>query len=222
MSEAAAPPRTRRFNPADIVAVIAVLLSGNIVLPNLVVIPVGAIIVLTWRALTHTSWPEIGYVRPRHWPLSLFISIAGGAALKVLLKSIVMPILGADAVNHAYHFLAGNRALLPNAIVAMCVVGFAEETIFRGFLFGQLAKLVKSQTVIVAITSLLFGAAHYASQGASGVEQAIITGLVFGTAYARTRSLYPVMIAHAAFDLTALAMIYFDVEAQFAHALTPH
>ena len=218
MSEAAAA-HTRGFTSGDVIALIVVLLSGNIVLPNLVMVPAGAILVLAWTALTHASWREIGYVRPRNWPLSVFLAIAGGVALKVLLKSVVMPILGADAVNHAYHFLAGNRALLPNAILAMCVVGFAEETVFRGFLFGQMGKLVKSRTAIVAITSLLFGVAHYASQGVSGVEQAIITGAAFGTAYAIGGSIYPVMIAHAAFDLTALAMIYFDVEALFAHAV---
>lgn len=41
-------------------------------------------------------------------------------------------------------------------------------------------------------------------------------GLVFGTIFARTRSLWMLMCAHAAFDLTALALIYWNLEAGVA------
>src|SRR6185436_12443483 len=109
-------------------------------------------------------------------------------------------LLGADPINHAYHFLAGNRALLPNAIVSMFVVGFAEETMFRGFFFERLQKLFGSgaaaRVAIILVTSLWFALGHYSSQGLAGSEQALVTGLVFGTTYALTRSIYPVMIAH--------------------------
>jgi len=46
-----------------------------------------------------------------------------------------------------------------------------------------------------------------------------ITGLVFGTTYALTGRLWPSMSAHAAFELTALAMIYWDLESAVAHLL---
>jgi len=210
-----------RVGPAGVIAFVLIVATGNIVLPSMIVLPVGAMLVVTWVWLSRTPWPEIGYVRPKNWPLSIAIAIGGGIALKLLMKSIVMPLLGADPINHAYHFLAGNRSLLPNAIVAMCVVGFAEETLFRGFLFERLQKLFGSgrgaRVAIVFVTSLWFGLAHYSSQGLAGSEQAFMTGLVFGTAVALTRSIYPVMIAHAAFDLAALAIIYFDAEAAAAH-----
>ena len=67
------------------------------------------------------------------------------------------------------------------------------------------------------ITSIWFGLDHYAVQGLPGVEQATIVGLVFGTLFAITGRLPMLMIAHAAFDLTALAMIYWDVESEVAH-----
>jgi membrane protease YdiL (CAAX protease family) len=51
----------------------------------------------------------------------------------------------------------------------------------------------------------------------AGVEQAMITGLVFGTIFARTGRIFLPMAAHAAFDLTALAIIYWDLEARVAH-----
>ena len=45
----------------------------------------------------------------------------------------------------------------------------------------------------------------------------MITGLVFGTIFAITGRLWMLMCAHVAFDLTALAIIYWNVEADVAH-----
>jgi membrane protease YdiL (CAAX protease family) len=56
-------------------------------------------------------------------------------------------------------------------------------------------------------------------QGLTGVEQATITGLVFGTFFAITKKIWFVMFAHAAFDLTALAMIYWNIETDIAHLI---
>ena len=67
------------------------------------------------------------------------------------------------------------------------------------------------------VTSAWFGLAHYPEQGLAGVEQATVVGLVFGAIYAVTRRLWMLMCAHAAFDLAALAMIYWDVESAVAH-----
>jgi hypothetical protein len=67
------------------------------------------------------------------------------------------------------------------------------------------------------LTSGLFGAAHYTDQGLAGVEQALITGLVFGTIFANTGRSFFLMCAHAAFDLTALAIIYWDLASKAAH-----
>ncbi len=54
------------------------------------------------------------------------------------MKAVVMPLFGADPINRAYHFLAGNRAALPRAFYLMVVGGgFGEETVFRGFFFAS-------------------------------------------------------------------------------------
>src|SRR5581483_10933061 len=111
--------------------------------------------------------------------------------------------------------------MLPAAVWAMLVAGFGEETLFRGYLFERSARLfgwrpaIKVTTVL--LTSALFAGAHYADQGLMGVEQAAVTGVVFGAIFAYTGSIFLVMSAHAAFDLTALAIIYWDVESKLAH-----
>ena len=58
------------------------------------------------------------------------------------MKAFLMPLLGADPVNQAYHFLVGNRALLPQGVWAMLAAGFGEETVFRGYAFERLGKLL--------------------------------------------------------------------------------
>ena len=213
----------RGFGPLGLLAIALILLTGNIEVAPLVYIPVGALLVLVWVKLSRTPWREIAYVRPASWARTIAGGILFGAAFKVAMKMIVMPLLGADPVNHAYHFLSGNRALLPAAIYAMLNAGFSEETVFRGFFFERLGKLLGSgmaaRIAILVVTSVGFGLAHYRIQGLAGTEQATVTGLVFGVVVMATGRIWAVMIAHAAFDLTALAMIYWDVEAKIAHLI---
>ncbi len=205
---------------ASIIAALLIVLAGTAIVGG-VAVPVGAILALVWVRLTRTPWQDVGYARPRSWIAAVAGGFALGIAFKFLMKAIVMPLLGADPVNHAFHYLAGNRAMLPAAIWMMFVAGFGEETVFRGFLFERLGKLlgesIAAKVAIVVLTSAVFGAAHYQLQGVAGVEQATIFGIVLGTIYAITRRVALVMCAHAAFDLTALAMIYWNAEAAVAH-----
>jgi hypothetical protein len=206
----------RGFGPPGILAALLIF-TGNALF-----LPLSALLVLVWARASRTPWPEIGFARPQSWILSAVVGLAFGIAFKFVMKAIVMPLLGADPINHTYHYLSGNRAALPGALYLMIVgAGFGEETLFRGFLFERLGKLLGpgagARILIVLITSVAFGLAHYSVQGVPGTEQATITGLVFGTIFAITGRLWTLMFAHAAFDLTALWMIYWNLETPVAH-----
>jgi uncharacterized protein len=208
----------RGFGPLGILAIL-IIFAGN-----LVIIPLSAILVLVWAKLSRTPWCEIGYVRPKSWIGALVVGIVFDAAFKLVMKAIVMPLFGAPAINPAYHFLAGNTAAIPWMLYAVILgAGFGEETIFRGWMFERFGKLFGSsagaKTLIVLTTSAWFAADHYAVQGWPGVEQATITGLTFGTIFAITGSIFLPMVAHAAFDLAAVAIIYWDIESQVAHLI---
>jgi membrane protease YdiL (CAAX protease family) len=205
----------RGFGPLGILAILLILVGNGLFAP------LSAILVLAWAWRSHTPWREIGYVRPRSWAGAILVGIVFGIAFKLLMKAIVMPLLGAPPINQAFHYLVGNTAALPGAIYAMIVVaGFGEETVFRGFMFERFGKLfgtgLWARTLIVLLTSVWFGLAHYSLQGLPGVEQATIFGLVFGTIFAVTGRIWMLIIAHAAFDLTALAIIYWNVESKVA------
>jgi hypothetical protein len=120
----------RGFGPLGIFAMLVIVLSGNVTAGR-VVVPLGAVLVLVWAWWSRTPWREIGYVRPKSWIGGLAVGLAFGCAFKFLMKAIVMPLVGADPINQAYHYLVGNRAMLPAAMSAMVVAGFGEETVFR-------------------------------------------------------------------------------------------
>jgi hypothetical protein len=208
--------RLRGFGPVGIAAVL-VILAGTVI-----AVPLGALLVLAWALRSRTPWSELGYQRPRSWMSTLLASVALGAAFKLLMKAIVMPLLGAPPINPAYHFLAGNTAALPGMVLAVTVgAGFGEETVFRGYLFERLGKLLgespAAKTAVVLLTSAGFALAHFHDQGWQGVTQAAITGSVFGGIFALRKRIWPLILAHAAFDLAAVAIIYWDVESQVAH-----
>ena len=207
----------RGFGPLGILAVL-VIAAGQIVAP------LSAVLVLVWTRLSRTPWREIGYVRPKSWTASLLVGIAFGIPFKFFMKAIVMPLLGANPINKSYHYLVGNQAALPAAVWTMIVVaGFGEETVFRGYMFERIGKLLgrslTAQIVTVLVTAALFGSIHYFDQGLEGAQQATITGLVFGTVFAVTGRIWILMCAHAAFDLTALAIIYWNLESVVAHLI---
>lgn len=210
--------RLRGFGPLGLLAIL-IIIGGNLVMT-----PLSAVLALVWTKISNTPWREIGYVRPRSWAGTIALAIVFGVALKFTMKAIVMPLLGAPPINEAFRFVTGNPDVIPIMIYTMIVVaGFGEETFFRGWMFERLGKLLgknaAAKIVIVLITSVLFGALHFPDQRWHGVEHAFIVGLVFGSIFAVTGQIFLLMIAHAAFDLTALWMIYYGLETRIAHLI---
>ncbi len=210
--------RLRGFGPVGILASLVVLALGPIFEPF------GPLASLVWVWRSRTPWREIGFVRPKSWIRTVAVGLAFGIVLKFLMKAMVMPLLGANPINPEYHFLEGNTAALPEMVFNMIVgAGFGEETVFRGFLFERLGKLfgasVGAKTAIVLLSSAWFGVVHYPVHGLASAEQAAIVGLAYGTVFAITGRIFMLMVAHAAFDLTALAMIYWNLESKIAHLI---
>lgn len=206
----------RGFGPVGILAILAVL-ATQLVLPAL-----AAALVLLWAWRSRTPWSAIGFARQTRWTVVIVGGVVLGVALKLVMKSLVMPLLGAPPMNAAYHHVVGNAPAASQLALEVIVVGgFAEETIFRGFLFERLGTLWGRSTgariATLLLTSVYFAALHYPDQGLAGAEQALFTGLVFGVLYLRLGTLWMPMVAHAAFDLFAIAIIYWDLESTFAH-----
>lgn len=208
--------RLRGFGPLGILAIL-IILGGNFV-----VTPLSAVLILIWAKISDTPWRELGFVRPRSWAKTIAIGIVFGVAFKFTMKALVMPLLGAPPINWAYHFVTGNpEAVVPMLYVIIVTAGFGEEVLYRAWMFERLGKLFGQSAIakgaIVLITACLFAAAHYPGQGWPGVQQAFVVGAVFASIFAVTGQIFLLMIAHTAFDLTALWMIYYDLETPIAH-----
>ena len=213
MSSASVRSSLRGFGPIGIITIVVILAAGNLA---------GAALVLIWASVSGTRWRDLGFVRPPHGAIDLAIALVAGVLFKILMKAIVMPLLGLGAVNSTYHNLSGNTtATLLMLLWVIVGGGFGEELIWRGFLFERLGAFLgpraHAKLVIVVVTSIGFALAHYWDQGLPGAAQATITGLVFGATYARIRTIWPVMVAHAAFDVAAVLMIYWNLEEPIVH-----
>ena len=97
------------------------------------------------------------------------------------------------------------------AVLAMALVGFVEEMIFRGFLFrGMLSEGKPAPAVIVS--SLTFGIGHIVNflTGQAGFETAaqivfaVSLGFVFTMVCYKSGSLIPCIAAHSLIDVFAL------------------
>jgi membrane protease YdiL (CAAX protease family) len=208
--------RLRGLGPLGVAAWIAIPLG------NLLFLPLSALLVLAWAWRSGTPWSALGLVRPRRWALTVALGIVLGVALKLLSKSILLPLLHADSINHTYHYLVGNRAAVPFTLYQLVIgAGFGEEVLFRGFFFERLGRLLGTSTAARAgallLSSALFAVAHLADQGVMGASQALLTGMALGGLYLATGSLALPMVTHAAFDLFSYWIIYFNLETRVAH-----
>ena len=137
-------------------------------------------------------------MRPRSWVGTLAVGIVVGAAFKLLMKAIVMPLLDAPR-SIRYHWRETQRHY-HGCYVIIFAAGFGEETVFRGWMFERLANFstqrVGQDTDCV---DHLFGLAWNTilSRG-SRRPAATIVGLVFGTIFSITGRLPMLIIAHAA------------------------
>jgi membrane protease YdiL (CAAX protease family) len=208
----------RGFGPTGIAAIL-VILAGALIGPL-----VSAALVLIWAYWSRTPPRALGLVRPRSWAVAIAIGATAGVALKLVMKAVVLPLLGAPVTNEYYRWLAGNPSAIPGMLFTILVgAGFAEELFFRGYLFERLGTALGSspavRVAIVTLTTALFALAHYPDQGLPGMEQALFTGLAFGGAFALTGRLWTVVVAHAAFDLVAYALIYWRLEEEVGHLI---
>jgi membrane protease YdiL (CAAX protease family) len=210
----------RGFGPIGIAAVILIVPFSGLLGPLRAAVP------LLWAWRSRTPLRDFGLVRPPNWPLTIVFGVVAGIVLKLVMKSVVMPLLGAPPVNAAFQALQGNTAMLPGILVAVTLgAGFGEELTYRGFLFERMRRLLgdsgRTRAISVGVTSLLFALVHLPEQGLPGGEQALIMGLVMGTLYARARQLWFPVIVHSTFDVAAVFIIYFGLETRLAHVFFP-
>ena len=96
------------------------------------------------------------------------------------------------------------------AVVSMAFVGFAEEMIFRGFLFKAMLKGGSVKTAVI-VSSVTFGLGHILNlftghelaETLMQVVFAIAYGFLVTMAFYKSGSLLPCILSHSLFDMFA-------------------
>jgi len=198
-----------------IVVVIAAGLMNTIFLRgSLVQLATGDLVLACIGILLLTSlgwWGPAGYITGIRW---------------VQIPLFVLPVLAA-----LVSLGQGIRVTAPTAILAFAaltlVIGFAEETFFRGLILNTL--LPAGTFRAVALSSLLFAAPHFLNiiGGAwdpyftiADSVAAFGLGVAFAALRLRTGSIWPIVGVHALFDFCSLVTLGgVDVPAQSPQVL---
>ena len=123
-------------------------------------------------------------------PLWLLAGAAAGVSLYLASARMGFPPRAA--------FAARVRSLLvKSALVA--AVAWAEETLWRGVVFGVLEP--RGIALALGLTTVCFAAAHVFGQGWAGFGSHLLTGLTFGALYLVSGSLAAAIVAHAVYNV---------------------
>ena len=162
-------------------------------------------------------WRSVGLEKYKTWKATLALGLAAGVALEAFELFVSQPFL--IKVLHkkpdldVFRSLQGNLKLtLLFIVLAWILAAFGEEMVYRGYLMNRVADLF-NRTRRAWIISLIavhvgFGLAHL-YQGATGVVDEGLMGLLLGIIYLRTgRNLAVPIVAHGVQDTIDFVLIF--------------
>ena len=151
-----------------------------------------------WRGigLGRFDWRADGVVGLGLWVASFVL---------VLVLARVFEFLGQNQVD----FLPSQLPLwfrIVDAFVIATTAGVTEEVVVRGYAQTRLEQLKMPTAVILLLPTALWGLLHL-YEGAGPAVTIFCLGLLYAWYYHRTRRLWPIIIAHALFDLAQLTLL---------------
>lgn len=141
------------------------------------------------------------------------LAIAGFVIGSILMANITGIPESSDMSSYTY--LKDNIGMLFLTLGGVYIVSsFGEEVIYRAFLIIRLSELGLSgkagKTIVIIISSLVFGLAHY-NWGIVGVVQTSFMGLALGFSYIYLKKrIWVLIIAHAYMDTILMLQLYFS------------
>lgn len=177
---------------------------------------------LRWRG---ASWSWIGLVplnsrrKLMLLPLQTFLAFiaipVSGLALGFGGEAIGLDFMKPDASGAENRFgdLAGNTPLYMTWVAILWIAGPAEELYFRGFMIGQLREVLGSsiaaKALSILVPAVIFGIGHTYYLGLRGLVMTGGIGLTLGILYLLyRRNIWPLMVAHAAFNTLTFTARY--------------
>jgi uncharacterized protein len=166
-------------------------------------------------ALTGKIRPADFGFRRVSWRAGVSAVIAAAFAYYVLtaVYATVFTVHGTDKLPSAFGVGRSTATLIGTAVFVCAIAPLAEETFFRGFLFGGLRRLrvpvggrELGPWIAAVITGIVFGLAHFDSAQPEFLIPLGFLGFVLCLVRWRTGSLYPGMALHSANNSVALGV----------------
>lgn len=175
---------------------------------------IGAVVVLLVALIlaVHRQSPSrIGLNRPR--PLHVLAGVAAIPAcyLGIIITAVLYFVISGTDVDNIIEQKRDLIDIVPEFSITTVLLfgvftGFFEELLFRGLLLTRFNALVRNRGVAILLSALCFGMVHI-YQGPMGIAQTASIGVVLGIVATMSRSLWPAIIAHAAFNSIQFALM---------------
>ena len=139
-------------------------------------------------------------------PLILLLILIFGVSINVLIDYLLSVIQNAPVFSRFFDQYSGISDMLLGGdfLSSLLVTGIAvpifEELLFRGFIFGELRRLMPIPVAIL-LQGLLFGIYHF---NLIQSTYAMLIGFMLGFVYYRTGSILAPILLHASFNSSSL------------------
>jgi membrane protease YdiL (CAAX protease family) len=161
-----------------------------------------------WRAWAHGfTAAQLGLAVPHHLRL-LSITVLG-AVLIVTLQWLNLRRMGRSVSPLRGPLQALAERILPQSEMEMIpffalaiTAGLCEEFLYRGFGMAALSRTGLPTTLVLVVSSVLFGMAHL-YQGRAGFVSTTFLGILLGISRTALGSLVPVAVWHTGVDVIA-------------------
>jgi membrane protease YdiL (CAAX protease family) len=176
--------------------------------------------IIFWYKRRSLNLNTLGLFRPRRWWISALTGILGAVVIYGIIIVIVSSLVSLGLMempeDQEISIVSGESKTLSLILVLIIVwinAAFFEELIFRGFLLQKVADSIGTGAVAgvagAALSSLIFGAMHYFSQGMYGVIITGLTGFLIGIMFLLTRkNLAAVVITHGLINTVGIVGAY--------------
>jgi len=163
----------------------------------------SAVVLVAW-AMQGRTWPALGLGWGSGWLAWAMagVAVAGVAMMALQTRSVAA---SREARTLVRQRIAPVREVLPHDRGELRVfhavsisAGVCEELLFRGYVMWVISAYA-GPWVGAVVTAVLFGLGHL-YQGAAGVVQTGVVGLIMSAVVAASGSLWPAMVLHAAVD----------------------
>lgn len=157
------------------------------------------------RLLERRSFASIGFKLHRKWLKDFLLGAAMGAAALAIAVGIAAATGAATFGVQTREFASLAQGFLITLFFFL-IAAATEELVFRGFPFQALVHNLGGVAAI-AITSVIFGLAHFSNPSASAFStiNTILAGVWLGLAYLMTRSLWLATALHFSWNF---AMVF--------------